>query len=133
MDQVLAIFAVEAGLNSTTITGSYVGLFQIARSPLSGTINFAKKHNISGIDPNMTWEKFGNLSGVKQLDYLFTYISCCKKDYSNIPANETITPAQMWAMIKLPSTGKDRDKVETKQRIINKTIQYANSVKPLNN
>ena len=53
---------------------------------------------------NINIEQFGRLSGMEQLDYLVAYIGKAR-EYSKIPKNQSITPAQVWAMIKNPFKG----------------------------
>lgn len=117
MDQVIAIFAGEAQLNPKAKNGIYNGLFQLAEPGLKEAKMWANKHKdvagMSNIKNNMTINAFRNLSGKTQLDYLVAYIGKCK-EYSKIGKDETITPAQLWAMIKYPFKGKNNKLVHQK-------------------
>lgn len=110
MDEVIAIFAGEAQLNPKCVNRIYYGLFQLGASGLQSAKSWAKRNSeireIKNITNNITISQFGQLSGSKQLDYLVAYIGQCK-EYSHIAKDESITPAQLWSMIKYPSKGKD--------------------------
>lgn len=122
MDEVIAIFAGESELNPQRKNGIYNGLFQLAAPGLKEAKAWAKKNpNVSGMDnisDSMTITKFRNSSGSLQLDYLIAYIGKCK-EYSKIDKDESITPGQLWAMIKYPFKGKNNKLVQQKTNAIN--------------
>lgn len=132
MDEVIAIFAGESKLNPKSKNGIYNGIFQLASPGLTEAKNWAKKNpNVEGMDninDSMTITKFRNSSGSLQLDYLVAYIGKCK-EYSKIGKNESITPGQLWAMIKYPFKGKNNKLVLQKTNAIdnvfkNSKIEY---------
>lgn len=109
MDEVIAIFACEAQLNPRTVSSTkppYYGLFQLAN--LKAVNQYAKEHpnepgmqKIINNSKTMTMEKYRNLSGDDQLDYLIAYVGA-SRDGSNMKPGESITPAKLWSMIKFP-------------------------------
>lgn len=122
MDEVLAIFAGEAQLNPSTQKGTtYYGLFQLGKGGLTDLKKYAKAHpdepGMNNISSSMTLNKFAKISGEEQLDYLIAYIGKCK-EYSKIGKDEAITPAQLWAMIKWPFKGNDKDIINEKTNSI---------------
>lgn len=129
MDEVIAIFAGEAQLNSRTQNGIYYGLFQLAKPGLIDLKAWAKKHpevpGMKNIDQNLRIESFKNVSGTDQLDYLVAYIGKCK-EYSKIKSNESITPGQLWAMIKYPFKGRQTNLVEEKGDSIKNVFKNSN-------
>ena len=117
MDEVIAIFAGESQLNPKSKNGIYNGIFQLAAPGLKEAKVWAKKNpNVPGmknISDKMTINQFRNSSGTLQLDYLVAYIGKCK-EYSKIGKDESITPGQLWAMIKYPFKGKNNKLVQQK-------------------
>ena len=126
MDQVIAVFAGESRLNPKSKNGIYNGLFQLAKPGLTESNNWAAKNkNVKGmnnINKNLSIEGFRNLSGAKQLDYLVAYIGKCK-EYSKIGSDESITPAQLWAMIKMPFDGRKSKSITAKTNAINNVFE----------
>ena len=126
MDEVIAIFAGESQLNPKAKNGIYHGIFQLANPGLTEAKQWAKKHKdvpgMKNINKAMTLNEFRNASGRLQLDYLVAYIGKCK-EYSKIGKDESITPGQLWAMIKYPFKGKNRT------LIIQKTASISNVFK----
>ena len=117
MDEVIAIFAGESKLNPRTKSGIYNGLFQLAAPGLKEAKMWAKKNrNVPGmqnIRDNMTISQFRYSSGELQLDYMVAYIGKCK-EYSKIGEDDSITPTQLWVMIKYPFKGKDKGLIHQK-------------------
>lgn len=117
MDEILAIFAGESRLNPACKKGIYNGLFQLATPGLIDAKLWAKKNpdvpGMKNISKGMTISKFRNSSGQLQLDYLVAYIGKCK-EYSKIGKNESISPGQLWAMIKYPFKGRNKRLIEQK-------------------
>ena len=117
MDEVIAIFAGKSQLNPKSKNSIYNGIFQLATPGLKEAKSWAQKNpNVSGmenISNDMTITKFRNSSGTLQLDYLVAYIGKCK-EYSKIGADESITPGQLWAMIKYPFKGKNSKLIQQK-------------------
>lgn len=135
VDQVIAIFAGEAQLNPKAKKGRYNGLFQLATPGLVEAQKWAKKHNdvegMNEINSNLTIEGFRKLSGTKQISYLVAYIGKCK-EYSKIGKNQTITPAQLWSMIKYPFQGKNSHIIKIKNDSI-KNVFKNNNIPPYDN
>lgn len=107
MDELIAIFACEAQLNPAARNGIYRGLFQLATGGLTDLKKWASKHqDVPGMKniKNININQFARLSGVEQMDYLVAYIGKAK-EYSKIPAEQSVTPGQVWAMIKYPFKG----------------------------
>lgn len=111
MDELIAMFAGESQLNPQKVGNvkgkpTFYGLFQLSQEGLNAAKKWAKNHpNFSGmsnIKQNMTLQNFRQLSGEKQLDYLVAYIGS-SRDASNIPENESLSPAKLWSMVKLPN------------------------------
>lgn len=131
MDEVIAIFAGEAKLNPKAKNGQYRGLFQLAAPGLKDLQKWAAKNpDVPGMNNirNININQFAALSGCAQLDYLVAYIGKAK-EYSKIPENQSITPGQLWAMIKYPFKGQS-DSGITAQK--NEAIQnvFTNSSVP---
>lgn len=136
-DEVIAIFAGEAGLVPSKKNGIYHGLFQANADCLSTIKDYAKKHpdekGMSNIRQDMTTAKFLTLNGKDQLDYLIAFIKVTKgKDWSKIPEGESITPAQLWAMIKLPATGNNPKYINAKVKAINEIFKVNNIPRGIN-
>ena len=113
MDEVIAIMAGESKLNPKSKNGQYRGLFQLAAPGLKDLKKWAAKNkdffgmkNIKDININ----EFAMLSGAEQLDYLVAYIGKAK-EYSRIQKNASITPGQLWAMIKYPFKGQQNSSI----------------------
>lgn len=126
-----AIFAVESSMyHKKTNSNKFFGTWQVSSSAAT-TVNqeIAKdKENLPPTEqkkllPKLTPQGMLRISPEKQLDYLEVYIKACKRRYSKIPQEETITPAQVWAMIKSPYAGNNDKKVEAKQNIINSKLK----------
>lgn len=134
MDELIAMFAGEARLNPRTIgtvkgKPTFYGLFQLSQDGLNAAKKWAKNHpnaaGMSNINQNMTLQKFRQLSGEKQLDYLVAYIGS-SRDASNIPENESLSPAKLWSMVKLPNLNENNSqKKERRERTI---IQKQDSI-----
>ena len=129
MDDVIAIFAGESQLNPRCKSGIYNGLFQLANPGLKEAKKWAKDNpdvpGMKNISDNMTITKFRNSSGALQLDYLVAYIGKCK-EYSKIGKDESITPGQLWAMIKYPFKGKNNKIVQQKTNSISNVFENSN-------
>lgn len=128
LDEIIAIFAGESRLKTNAKNGNqYYGLFQLSKVGLTEIKQYAKKHpnepGMNNISQKMTLSKFTTISGEEQLDYLIAFISK-NKEYSKIGKNETITPAQLWAMIKLPFKGKHINTIKQKEKAIKNVFVY---------
>ncbi len=129
MDEVIAIFAGESQLNPRCKNGIYNGLFQLANPGLTEAKRWSKDNpdvpGMKNISDNMTITKFRNSSGELQLDYLVAYIGKCK-EYSKIGKDESITPGQLWAMIKYPFKGKNNKLIQQKTDSISNVFENSN-------
>lgn len=113
MDELCIMFALESSLSPRTRSdsGTFNGLFQLSKVGMS-SIKDPKL-------PKLSMEQFRKLSAERQMDYLVGYIESAR-EASKLPADEQITPAQVWAMVKSPSSGKINTKTAiSKQKIIN--------------
>lgn len=132
MDEVIAIFAGEAQLNPKAKNGTYKGLFQLATTGLIDLKEWANKHKdfpeIKTIKNNIDINGFWNLSGSEQLNYLIAYIENAK-EYSKISKNESITPAQLWAMIKFPFEGNINSKITAQKKDAINNVFYKSNIK----
>lgn len=124
-NEIIAILAGESQLKPDSKNGPYRGLFQLATAGLKDLKTWARTNEDGStglvIDQNIDIEGFAKLTGEEQLDYLVAYIEKMK-EYSGIGKDESITPSQMWAMIKYPFRGKDGKLVNEKNNAINKVI-----------
>lgn len=134
MDEMIAIFAAESQLNSKKQKGQYYGVFQLAARPLIDLKAWAKDnpdvYGMKNIDQNLKIANFKNVPGTKQLDYLIAYIGK-SKEYSKIDKNASITPGQLWAMIKYPFKGKHLTTVRAKSDSIQSVFRNNNLPKGL--
>lgn len=124
MDEILAIFAGEAKLNPKTIgyvgkIPTFFGLFQLSKDGLGSAKKWAKEHpevaGMTNINQNMTLQKFPKLRGEEQLDYLVAYI-CASKDASKISKDESLSPAKLWSMVKLPNLNENDPKKRARRQ-----------------
>ncbi len=130
MDEFIAIFAGESQLNPATRKNIYRGLFQLAKDGLTDLKIWASKNqDVPGMKniKNINIEQFGRLSGPEQLDYLVAYIGKAK-EYSKIPKNQSITPGQVWAMIKNPFKGQTNSKITAEKNSSIKKVFTNNSI-----
>jgi len=140
-DEVIAIFAGEAQLNPKTIgyvtnkktkqkVPTFYGLFQLSKEGLGAAKQWAIKHpeiaGMNNVKQGMTLAEFKNLKGEAQLDYLIAYIGA-SRDASKIDESETLTPAKLWSMIKLPNL--DEDNPKKKARRERTIIQKQDSIR----
>ena len=122
MDEVIAIMAGEARLNPKAKNGQYRGLFQLATPGLTDLKKWAAKNqDVFGMEniKDINIKEFAMLSGAEQLDYLIAYIGKAK-EYSHISKNASITPGQLWAMIKYPFKGQQNSSITAQK---NKAIK----------
>ena len=125
MDEVIAIFEVEAGLNSRTKNGIYNGIFQLDEKSLKTIQQFSDKYKIDNVDKKISIEQFRELSGDKQLDYLVGHIAYALKS-GNFSKDNNLTPEKLWAMIKMPNKWKNNETLITnKKNIIKSTLKNA--------
>jgi hypothetical protein len=124
MDEVIAVLAGESSLNpkSSGADGKYRGLFQLDRPSLQTVKDAAIDYKIPGINQKISLNGFAKLPGVKQLDYLKCHIANARRK-SGLSQTETITPGQLWAMIKKPKYGQEYSTLTAqKNKQINKTF-----------
>ncbi len=124
MDEVLAMLAGEAKLNPKTIgyvgkTPTFFGLFQLSKEGLSSAKKWAKEHpevaGMARINQNMTLQNFQKLKGEEQLDYLVAYIGA-SKEASKISKDESVSPAKLWSMVKLPNLNENDPKKRARRQ-----------------
>lgn len=147
MDEVIAIFAGEAQLDTKSIkdaydkdakTGAktkitYYGLFQLAEDGLSDIKKLATAQTGSALSKRLINEgvKREDLKNINKELKISEFVKLSgtqqldyllaymtnSKSYSNL-AGKNITPAQFWTMIKLPFQGQNENEVSKKGKAI---------------
>ena len=122
VDELMAIFAGESRFRTKT-SGIYHGIFQLANDPNimadADTTKYLKEANLKYTNI----KAFDNLSRLQQLEYLVPYLKTGIKR-SNLKG-QSISPAQVWSMIKYPSLGKPGNVIKNRE---GKVIETANHV-----